>query len=113
MNKQQIEDSEYDFYEEEAKKGLADEMNSLRKDSMTIADNHQRFFDGIKEFDRIVILGHSLSEIDYNYFGRIRRKVNNNAHWHIAKHSPEDEERIGRFLTKFKITASNRWIFNF
>ena len=75
-------------------------------------NNHEVFWRKIKGLDRIVVLGHSMSEIDEDYFGYIKGVADKNAHWHISKFSPSDEERISMCLEKRKIENLNRWIFN-
>lgn len=83
--------------------------------------NHQDFFKKIKDVCRIVVLGHSLSEIDRMYFGHVIRSTQKETHWHISKHQPSDQEQIDKFVPfqnkeeagEYFIPPQNRWIFNF
>jgi hypothetical protein len=87
-------------------------MNEMIKLPMRIKSDHEDFFSKIKGLKRIVVLGHSISEIDEDYYGFIRGASDPDVHWHISKYSPSDEAQIANLLNKRKIDNGNRWIFN-
>lgn len=106
-----IGDMNYDWYEESSKKSIAETMNKMVKNPYHNKMNNEAFFKKIKGLKRIVVLGHSISEIDENYYGYIRGAAEQDAHWHFSKHSPFDEERIAACLEYRQIDDKNRWIF--
>lgn len=112
MKIDEIGDEGKDWYEESSHKSIVESMNSMVKDIYKIHIKHKDFFAKIRGIDRIVILGHSMSDIDDDYFGYIRGASIEDAHWHISKYQPSDEEQISRCLNKRKIDNKNRWIFN-
>ena len=101
-----------EWYEESSHKSIVESMNKMVKNTYKIYTKHKDFFDKIKGIERIVILGHSMSDIDADYFGYIRGASVEDAHWHISKYSPSDEVQISKCLNKRKIDNRNRWIFN-
>ena len=112
MKVDEIGDEGRDWYEESAHKSIVESMNSMVKETYKIHTKHKDFFDKINGINRIVILGHSMSDIDDDYFGYIRGASVEDAHWHISKYQPSDEEQISKCLNKYKINNKNRWIFN-
>lgn len=116
VNERIIEDEGYDSFEERGRISLTKVFNSLYKNVVSICSSNQSFFDLVKDFDRVVVLGHSLSEIDLKYFFRIANLVSKEAHWHFSKFSPQDEESISSFVDKAEklgcLEKKNRWMFN-
>ena len=113
VNIDNIGDNNYEWYEEASKKDIARIMNDFVKNPYEIKRNHELFFDRIRGLKRIVVLGHSVSDIDEAYYGYIRGAAIQDAHWHFSKHSPSDEERIAACLENRQIDDKNRWIFYF
>ena len=68
-----------------------DETTKYCKDIIT---NHQGFFDGLSNIRKIIVIGHSLSIVDWDYFKEIIRvnKDKKNIEWLISYHSPRDIE---------------------
>ena len=72
----------------------------------------------LKDISRIILIGHSLGEIDLPYLHFVRNHACPQAHWHFSKHGEWDEKQIQHFLDLSKdgkntILPKNRWIFNF
>ncbi|MBO6187393.1 MAG: bacteriophage abortive infection AbiH family protein [Prevotella sp.] len=112
-NPDQVLDASYvNYYEEGSKRKLIELMNGLSKNTFLKKKQAYAFFEGIKNFKRIVVLGHSLSEIDEDYFGYVRKLVAKDAHWHFSKYSPSDEAQISKCIKDIQIPEENRWIFN-
>lgn len=61
----------------------------------------------------IVVIGHSLSDVDYPYFKEIIKYNRNSTEvkWYISWHSVDDLRRITRFLSVMRISNSNVEIF--
>ncbi len=55
----------------------------LTKNSQEIIKNHQSFFDGLKDIDQIIVIGHSISRVDWDYFIEIKNNAKN-AHWYFG-----------------------------
>ena len=55
----------------------------LTKNSQEIIKNHQSFFDGLNDIDQIIVIGHSISRGDWDYFVEVKRNAKN-AHWYFG-----------------------------
>lgn len=104
--------------EETFNKCVITEMNKFDKKVTRRIETNTDFFSSLETVSRVVVLGHSLGEIDMPYFGKILNIISPDAHWHFSKHKCEDEDKISCFLSKSnidtkKIDTRNRWIFNF
>lgn len=55
----------------------------LTKNSREIIGNHRSFFDSLTDIDQIVVIGHSLSPVDWDYFVEVNHSVPN-AHWYFG-----------------------------
>lgn len=92
-------------------------LNLLNKKAEDQTKKHDAFFSGLKDITRVVVLGHSLNEIDLSYIGEVAKIVPESAHWHISKHTEQDDERIRAFEKWYREDGPkremNRWIFNF
>ncbi|NLK52992.1 MAG: hypothetical protein GX295_11225 [Syntrophomonadaceae bacterium] len=86
--------------------------NSAKKTNDVLVTNQQYFksLEGIKD---IVVIGHSLSVVDYPYFKEIIKyhRNSNGIKWQISWHSPDDIRRITTFLSVMKIPNKNVAIF--
>ena len=79
--------------------------NSMKR-THSIIDQHQSFFDSLKEVRKIVILGHSLSEVDMPYFDKIADSImKDQVEWEISYHTQEDIHRIHHFCKRYGISA--------
>lgn len=65
----------------------------LTKDAQTIIRDHRSFFDSLKDVDRIIVIGHSLSSVDWDYFKELNRLVPN-AHWYFGTHGLNDLKNL-------------------
>jgi hypothetical protein len=86
--------------------------NSAKKTNDVLAKNLQ-YFKSLENIRDIVVIGHSLSDVDYPYFKEVI-KFNRNSiglKWHIGWHSADDLRRITRFLSVMNISNSNVEIF--
>ncbi|MBP3834527.1 MAG: bacteriophage abortive infection AbiH family protein [Prevotella sp.] len=111
-NEQRKEMDEPNFYKEKGKENIILQMNRLAKHVSQIKMKHIDYFKSLVGIKRIVVLGHSYSEIDIQYFGAIN-EIARDAHWHFSKHSINDEEKLNGLICALEIDAKNRWIFNF
>lgn len=69
---------------------------STTKKCGDIIKNHKDFFDGLSSIEEVFVIGHSLSEVDYPYFEKVRSRCD--AKWHIGYHSLDDIKRLIAFV---------------
>lgn len=90
-----------DYYDESAK-----------KTSDVLAKN-QLYFKSLADIKKIVVIGHSLSDVDYPYFKEINNNNRNSTEmkWCISWHSVDDLRRITKFVSVMDISNSNVGLF--
>ena len=73
------------------------------------------FFDSLKGMKEIVVIGHSLSPVDYLYFREITEENlrPNELQWKISWYSDADKDRIRKFASIMGINEKNIEMFNF
>lgn len=65
--------------------------NNSIKDTQNCIVRHQDFLDTLYDVDKIIILGHSLSDVDHPYFQWINDKVKSDCVWHVSYRSDKAE----------------------
>ena len=61
---------------------------------------NSKYFESLSDVNDVYILGHSLSEVDIEYFIEIVKSVNRSARWYVSYYGPEE-------LDHHKIVTSN------
>ncbi|NLB91748.1 MAG: hypothetical protein GX786_11095 [Clostridiales bacterium] len=86
--------------------------DSAKKTNDVLATN-QQYFELLESIRNVVVVGHSLSAVDYPYFKEIIKHNENGTElkWQISWYSPEDIRRIQRFLSVMEIPSANVAIF--
>lgn len=78
------------------------------KDTKSIMKKHDYFFNNLSHIIEIIILGHSINEIDMPYF-KYLHKVLPNVSWLISYYGDNEKQKIQVNLTKADINASVRF----
>lgn len=73
-------------------------LGELNKPVDEILERNNNFFASLNTIDRVVVIGHSLSDIDIPYLRVVRDNVDKKAHWHFSAFSNEDHARIAKFI---------------
>jgi hypothetical protein len=62
------------------------------KNVQNIISLHRQFFDAsfLSQFDKIIIIGHSLSDVDMPYLDKIARLISNSVQYVITYHGNKD-----------------------
>jgi hypothetical protein len=106
----------FDISVEYGKTALREYYNKASKDTDTIIQENQLYFESLKNIKQVVIFGHSLASVDENYFFEIISKVDSNCKWFIFyRNESEIDSKINRMielgLNKRKIHPFNvRWL---
>lgn len=83
--------------EENAKIRIVEIINNLAKDKKKQIEANKIFFHSLSAVKHIVVLGHSMADIDLGYFGKVISSVDQDAIWHFSIYSEEDRKRIEIF----------------
>lgn len=81
----------------------------LTKHCDEIIKENRDFFDELNVTD-VIVIGHSLSEVDWDYFDEIVRRKNN-LNWYISCHGLRDLGNIEKFIEKFSISPDKVHLF--
>lgn len=68
-----------------------------------IIEKNSYFFNHLSEVDDIVIIGHSLNEVDMPYFRKVMQSVSPNSVWTAYYHEDRDEQRFKNILMNLGI----------
>lgn len=106
----------YENYDEdvriiEANSIIKDYFITTFKNTDEIIDKYSDFFKKLTGIREIYIFGHSLSDIDYNYFLEIKNKTSPKAIWKISYHN--DDAYINANIFVKKLDISNYELFFF
>lgn len=79
---------------------LLDRMfDSNFKNCLEIIKQESGFFDTLKSVNQVVVIGHSLSDVDSEYFREILKCISQNAMWHYAlRNMGQDQEKIDMLI---------------
>ncbi|MFR1905734.1 MAG: AbiH family protein [Clostridium neonatale] len=73
------------------------------KDTKKIIEQNKMFFLQQNVCRRVFVLGHSLSEIDFDYFREIRKNTLQSCEWFILAYSSDDINRALQFVDILQI----------
>lgn len=84
---------------------------TFTKHTPEIIRENTDFFEIMSGMEKVVTIGHSLSEVDYPYFREIARRNNGKAEWFIGYHSYDDMARLIRFVDEMGIAVEKVTVF--
>ncbi len=87
----------YDHSYELGKQELYSHYRHSFKDTNSILKSNSSFFDNLSNVTEVVVLGHSLSEVDQAYFERIQRSVAPGCCWFVSGYG--EKEKISHRCT--------------
>ena len=92
---------------------ISDHDDLLTKHSSEIIAKHHEFFDGLSEINEIVVIGHSLSQVDWDYFEAVGSglKDKNAVHWYFGCHGLRDMHNIEKLIGHLELSRSMVSIF--
>ena len=83
---------------------MHEEFNKLLKEPEKQMAKHSDFFKNMPKITQIVVIGHSLQDVDKEYFIKISKKVNSKSQWHFCKYQPKD--RFAIYNLRFNLGTS-------
>lgn len=95
------------YFEQETKNKIIGWMNELRKDTQRIIQEHTDFFQKLSAVSTVVVLGHSLYEVDWSYFKEIANRVRKDAKWLFYYHTDQDLQRMRSFVAEASLSSAD------
>lgn len=92
---------------------ISDCDEQLTKHSPEIIAKHQEFFDGLDKIKEIVVIGHSMSPVDWDYFDAVCSGLHdkNEVHWYFGCHGLRDLQNLECLLERLGLPRSSVSIF--
>ena len=85
---------------------------SLTKDSPSIIKAHSAFFDSLRNVTDIVVIGHSMSEVDWDYYREVASIVEaNKVHWYVGCHGLNDLGNMRRLMELLDVDKESITVF--
>lgn len=78
----------------------------LTKDCQAIINDNRSFFEGLNMIDQVVVIGHSVSDVDWDYFFEVNKSVHN-AHWYFGVYGLNDLNNIEQMTGKMCLKNYN------
>lgn len=99
--------------QEDSLRFIIDSDNSLTKCCDKIIEKNEVFFSSLKEVKDIIVIGHSMSKVDMDYFCEVVNRLDNidNVSWYIGCHGLRDLENMQNMIQKLNISQAKVSIF--
>lgn len=80
---------------------IAEYDQDLTKETNKIIGRHQDFFESLKDIKNIVTIGHSMSDVDWDYFKKVTESVEEIEHvnWYFGCHGFGDLKHLDRLVS--------------
>ena len=98
---------EYDYSYESAKQEILSYYTTAFKNTASIIENNIDFFTSITEVEKVIVLGHSISEVDLKYFEILKAKLNENVIWSVSYYSELEKQMHKETLLQLGINDTN------
>ena len=85
----------------------------LTKNCREIIVAHASFFSALNEIENVVVIGHSFSQVDWDYFAEVAVNLSKRKrpHWYFGCHSLRDLKNLDQMLKKLNLENSNFSVF--
>lgn len=99
--------NEYDFSYESAKQEILSYYTKAFKNTAAIIESNNVFFTNLTEVKKVIVLGHSISEVDLKYFEVLKAKLNENVNWSVSYYSELEKQMHNKTLLQLGIKDTN------
>lgn len=93
------------IFEQRAYENIIYWMNEFIKNYDDIIASHSSFFDSLYDIKQIVVIGHSMSKIDWPYFEEIIKNAGNNIQWIVYCYSVDDRNNASLLKSIFELSS--------
>lgn len=92
------------YFKQETRAKVIGWMNHMYKNTSIIISQNNVFFNSLANIRQIIVLGHSLNDVDLPYFDKIIQATGKNTLWKFSFYNTKDIERINKFIDKTGLT---------
>lgn len=92
---------------------VAESDDALTKNCGDIIAAHKSFFSELNEIEDVIVIGHSLSPVDWDYFAEVASKLPNGkaCHWYFGCHGCRDLDNLEQLMDKLKLDPDTVSVF--
>jgi hypothetical protein len=87
-----VQEDAFDYSLERGRDELIQYFSKSFKATSQLIQKNQSFFNSLKPIKKVYCLGHSLADVDKEYFEEILRKISNKVVWIVSYHNPNEKE---------------------
>lgn len=105
--------NQYKLYMVEAAQDYVFRLIAARDEELTkncdeIIAAHEAFFKSLKEVENVIVIGHSLSFVDWDYFSEVAARLSDdkNVRWYFGCHGSRDLKNLKQLLRRLGISRS-------
>lgn len=92
-------------FEQQAYENIIIWMNEFTKQYNRNIANHSSFFDSLYDIKQIIVIGHSMSKVDWPYFREIIKNIGKEIPWIVYCHSIDDRNNTNLFKSVFELSS--------
>lgn len=92
-------------FEQQAYENIIVWMNEFTKQYNRNIANHYSFFDSLYNIKQIIVIGHSMSKVDWPYFREIIKNIGKEIPWIVYCHSIDDRNNTNLFKSVFELSS--------
>lgn len=92
-------------FEQQAYENIIVWMNEFTKQYNRNIANHSSFFDSLYDIKQIIVIGHSMSKVDWPYFREIIKNIGKEIPWIVYCHSIDDRNNTNLFKSVFELSS--------
>ena len=87
---------------------VAESDEELTKHCRDIIAAQELFFSGLNKIEEVIVIGHSFSPVDWDYFSEVASRLPDikKVHWYFGCHGLRDLDNLKQLLTKLGIERS-------
>ncbi|MFM4702916.1 bacteriophage abortive infection AbiH family protein [Aeromonas bivalvium] len=82
-------------------------LSALKKPVPEIINRNITFFSSLSRLEQVLILGHSISDVDHPYFMKIKENVPDNCKWVVSYYSNDEIEKHKENLSACGVDVTN------
>lgn len=99
--------------QENAVRRVAEGDRALTKNCSDMIADHEAFFSGLNEVKDIIVVGHALGRVDWDYFSQVASRASDRkmVRWYFGCHGLRDLEHLEQLLTVLEIERSSVFVF--
>ena len=92
-------------FEQQAYENIIVWMNEFTKQYNRNIANHSSFFDSLYDIKQIIVIGHSMSKVDWPCFREIIKNIGKEIPWIVYCHSIDDRNNTNLFKSVFELSS--------